>query len=218
MTFTTMSYQAEASKKILAEANFVARKLGLDEPLPITSNNIHGGFICPYGFAIRDGKLGWIATTNYTYGVGQSNCFTDLDLADLVNKCNRYRHEYQIPVRNFDTNDPLKVALKALKALSIDIRALSHDCTVDVEADRYWNDLEHSSLTNRATFVPIYDVYWLSAMNRDSGFGDVIYVQVFLPSRKVLALHIRDTKYISRKPIVFEGIDRLLERKNRLDK
>lgn len=211
--FTTERYQEEAFRLVLAEANLVSRELGVDEKLPIRKEDVRSAFISPYGFAIKEGEIGWIGTSNYSYGVERSNMFSDLDITDSVRVCNEYRRNFRIPMGRLDYKAASVFAIRSLEMVSMDIKALNRDCSIKVEVSRYWNDLGDGGLTKETTFVPIYDVLWFSKENQASG-GDVAYVQVFLPTKKLLQLHVHDPKYILRKPLKFTNLVDLLSQTN----
>jgi hypothetical protein len=206
--FTTQAYHDEALRLVIQEANEVARELGLAETLPITETNLRSAFISPFGYAYRRKKIGNITTSNYWYGVEQGNKFSSLCITDIDPHCRNYRQNYQLPIKQIDTNLAVTLASNYLGALQIDVGMLGRDCDVKGEVSGFWNGLRKGERPTGKTFVPIYDVFWMGKGSA-TRFGDVAMVELFLPTKTLLQLTIRGERYILRRPLAFADLSSL---------
>lgn len=207
--FTTGPYREHICDLLLKEANQVAQELQLSEKLPITRSNLVGGFISPFGFTYAYKKVGNISTTNYNYGVEQDYKFSDLALANLDEHCLEYRAKYQWPTNRINTAEAYQLATQWLVAAHMNVNTLNKECRVKVDIDHFWNGLRPGEKIKKKTFVPIYNVSWLSPKNQSDGYGDVAYVTLFAPTKKLLELTVYDSKYILRPPVVFTNLTAL---------
>jgi hypothetical protein len=205
MSFTTVQFQHAAVKLMLPEANSVAEELQLPEDLPITESNLTGGFVCPFGYYYVHHNIGNITTKRYAYVFTQDNRFNEIDVANYDQTCIRLE-KHQLPVTQVDFDTPYELATQWLAAASMDVGGLNRDCKVTVVLSAYWNGLSRIGQIPRKKFVPIYDVSWLSHQNQAEHFGDVAFVELYLPTKELIQLCVGDPKYILRKPLEFTNL------------
>ena len=211
LSFTTKAYPRQALRLILEEANDAAIKLQLPEGLPICETNIARKFIATYGASfLPPGGIGGIDTRNYSYFVSVGHKLSFIDQTHSDEHCRRWREEYVWPKSRVDTNAAYQLAVSWLAAAGMDVDGLNTNCTVKVNPNPYWN----AGLPQKGTFVPIYDVFWLSSKNRAENYGDTAFVSLFLPTKTLISLNVRDSKYILRKPLIFTNLDFLLSQTN----
>jgi hypothetical protein len=213
--FSTRDYQQEAFKLVLQEANKVAAELNLPEKLPIMETNVTHAYIVPFGYALTTKSIGNITTENYWYNVREGNRFSHLTIADYDSTCLQYQKKHKLPARQMDTNAAYVMATQCLARLSMDVNGLNRDCVAHVALSPSWNDLDKLGDKPRGpTFVPIYFVWWTSAINRTDGYGCVASVELYLPTKSLIALGVDDPKYILRKPLVFANLAALFPQTN----
>jgi hypothetical protein len=200
--FTTPAYQSEALAQLIKEANRVAKTLKLSEQLPITHSNIVEFHISPFGFAYAFKMIGEVTTMNYSYYVTCDNKFSDLCVANYDDTCFKLKTKL-LPSKQMDTNSAYLLATQWLTAASVDVKALSRYCQVEVTVNEFWN--ENLGKASASKFVPIYDIDWMAPDDRVNG-GDTAHVEVFLPQKKLLQLDVRDSKYLRAKPIEFTNL------------
>jgi len=193
----TEPYQQEALNALIGEANQIARKLGLDEHLPITLTNLVAFFVLP-----RQGNLAWkavgtIGTHNYSYYASKDNKFCYLERTNPEAEVAKWRQQYLWPISRMDTNGAYCLATQWLSAVSIDVTALNRDCNLRVQA------LTPQGRKEGARFLPLYTVYWVK---RVGGHGSTASVQLFAPTQTALHLRVEDPKYILRAPLVLTNL------------
>lgn len=204
--FTSEAYQREALALLVEEANKVATDLHLPEALPITKTNLAEFHISPFGFSFSEKKIGFVATTNYTYYVAQGNKFNQLTIAEYDKTCINLRKKGTLPVAQIDTNSAYQLATQWLSAASIDVAGLNHDYHMHVAVSPFWSGLPHLGQTPKKRFVPIYFVWWNASKGIAEGQGTVASVELFSPGKTLLQLSIEDEKYILRQPVVFTNL------------
>lgn len=204
--FTTEAFQEEGLRLAIAEANKVARELRLPEMLPIAKSNLTHSFISPFGYSYVNKRLGNVTTENYSYGVAQNYKFSDLTIANWEKRCFEIRDKYRWPLSKIDTNQAFKLAVMWMKALRMDVESLNRECQVKSVVSPFWNEVGPGEPLRGTTFVPIYEVSWLSPKNVADGSGCVAYVHLAAPEKKLLALTVYDSKYIQRVPVVFTNL------------
>src|SRR5258708_291107 len=141
-SFTTDLYQQAACRLLLQQANEIARALQLNETLPLTTTNLVGGYVSPFGFAFAYKKIGNISTTNYIYGVEQAGKFSDVTITKIDDRCRDYAVKYQWPITRLDTNAALNLATQWLTAAHMNVEALNRGYDVCVDVDPYWNNVK----------------------------------------------------------------------------
>ena len=203
--FTTPAFQEAALRLVIAEANQVAKEMRLSENLPIMKTNLIHAFVGPFGFTYAYKKVGNITTTNYFYGVEQDNKFSDLTLADLDNHCFQYKRTYNLLTNQIDFAGAFQLATQWLNTLHMDVKGLNRDCEIKLKIDEYWNGLQPNEKLRKKSFVPIYDISWLST-DRHLMFRGKATIQLFLPTKTLLQLSVNDSKYILRQPVVFTNL------------
>jgi hypothetical protein len=199
--FTTKAYQKEALRKVIREANDVARALQLKDDLPITESNLVTQFILSYGMAQRLGAIGNVTTSNYTYYVSVDHKFSYLESVHQNGDRMRWNHEYSWPISKLDTNAAYQLATQWLDAVSMDVKGLNEDCELHVGITGL-----RGQGTN-ALFLPVYWVYWTKG---GLGHGSVASVEFFAPTKTLMQLRVEDSDYILRKPLEFTNLDELL--------
>lgn len=204
LDFTTRQYEQAALKLIIQEANRVAEEMQLPENLPITESNIAAEYIGTFGFNYRTRKLGGIATTNYAYFVSSDYKFNNLCIADYDQTCLNLAKQ-KLPIDKIDTNAAYQLATQWLASASMDVGGLNRDCTAH-SALSLWNPIGHLGQKPKISFVPIYFVWWTSPQNDAERFGSVAYVELYLPTKKLLQLDVDGPQYILRKPLLFTNL------------
>jgi hypothetical protein len=202
MMFTTKAYREEALRLIIEEANCVARELNLPESLPITETNLLGAYITPPRMAQGMRALGNITTSNYTYYISVDNKFSFLVRRNLEQEYSNLRAHCLWPMSRMDTNAAYQIATQLLAAASMDVNALNRDCKVQIQA---------FTPEGRAGkhFVPVYWVYWVAPSR-----GITASIEFVLPTRTILQMHVKDSKYILRKPLEIANLNFLLSPTN----
>jgi hypothetical protein len=207
--FTTKAYHDEALRLVIQEANRAAQALQLSESLPIAETDLVQQFINPFGYAYAKKAIGNVTTTNYTYYVSQGNKFSYLEGTRQEADCRRFQKLYTWPLSRVDTNQAYQLATQWLAAVSMDVAALSRDCSVVVKPD---SDYVHPP---QGKFVPVYYVYWRKRNTEAGRVADVpAGVRVFTPDKTLLQLRVEDPKYILRLPLVFTNLAYLLSQTN----
>jgi len=203
--FTTKAYREEALRLIIEEANCVARELNLPESLPITETNLLEVYITPPRIAQGMRALGNITTSNYTYYISVDNKFSFLVRRNLEQEYSNLRAHCLWPMSRMDTNAAYQIATQLLAAASMDVNALNRDCKVQIQA---------FTPEGRAGkhFVPVYWVYWVAPSQE--GRGITASIEFVLPTRTILQMHVKDSKYILRKPLEIANLDFLLSPTN----
>jgi hypothetical protein len=210
--FTTKAYQDAAFKLVLEEANKAAVELNLPETLPITVTNLTEIYISRYGRSrIGIKPIGNISTKDYCYCVSLDHKLSFVVGTHQDQDALKWIAKYEWPLSRIDTKTPYQLATQWLASLSMDVASLNRDCEVHVVPDPYWNNPKFRG----RTFVPIYEVYWLSPKNKAEHFGDIASVKLFLPTKTLVSLRVEDPKYILRPPIMFTNLAELLSDTNR---
>lgn len=206
--FTTPQYQRAAAQLVLQEANQVAEEMRLSgEVLPITETNVLELHTFPFGLSYAENSMGGLArTSNYVYMVSGNNKFSGLGVADYDQTCLRLAKTL-VPLDQMDTNAAYQLATQWLATVSMDVAGLNRDCKPHAAVSAYWSGLGKLGRVPTKAFAPIYFIWWTTPENDSSGFGDVAYVELFLPTKKLIQLHVYDPKYILRKPLVFTNLD-----------
>jgi hypothetical protein len=223
--FTTTAYNEEALRLVVQEANRVAQELKLPEGLPITETNILQCYITPYGLSrhIR-GSIGNVTTSNYTYYVSIDGKFSYLDSTHQDAQRLVWAEEYSSPVSRLDTNTGQQVVDTNAASRLLDTNAAYQlatqwlaDVSMDVEGlNRDYNLYFHPTLIwgrrGELRFLPLYSVCWAMGL----GYESKASVDLFLPTKTLVGLHVEDSRYILRKPLQFTNLDYLLSQTNAL--
>ena len=116
---------------------------------------------------------------------------------------------YLWPISQINTNAAFQLATQILIAASMDVKALQRDCTVRIRAST-------PEGPNGKHFVPIYWIAWVSkrAEGEDIGMGSGASIELFEPTREIRQLHVLNSEYILRKPLVIQNLDKLLSQTN----
>ena len=201
--FTTPAYQNEALQFIMDEASQVASELHLHESIPITRTNLTRAYICPFGYSYMRKCVGAgnIVTSNYWYFVKDTK-LSDVTVTKIDERCKEYAVRYQIPIKQLDTNAAFMLATQWLAAAHMDVAGLNRDYDVRIDVDGYWNNVKMGDLPKKR-FTPLYIVSW---MPKDNGYYAGAYVQLFLPTKTLLDLSVRNPKYILRPSVTFTNL------------
>jgi hypothetical protein len=214
--FTTEVYKKEAFRRVLLEANVVARELNLKEKMPITESDLQEAFIPPFGYAYLRKSIGNVTTSNYCYCISRSNKFCYLIKKNLENTLSFYQANYMWPKGRMDTAGAYQMATQWLAAVHMDVKAMNHDLHLVIKPD------DEYIAAPRGKFVPVYDVRWCKPWKPTPGIIEedhgkwepVVSVQLFTPTKTLLQMHVEDAKYILRPPIVFTNLAELLSQTN----
>lgn len=213
--FTTRAYHNEALRLVIKEAEKAARELQLPEKFPIITNDLVEAFIPPPAYAKKGRGLGTITTSNYFYSVAVGNKFSFLTKRNLEQDYEQLKTQYFWPMSQMNTNVAYQLATQWLTAASMDVNALNRDCRLGITAFTPEGPSgEH--------FVPVYWVSWSRKIKpppwaRSSAeyeWKPVATVELFLPTKSLRQLHVNETQYILRKPIVVTNLDLLLSQTN----
>jgi hypothetical protein len=204
LTFTTPAYRNEALRLVIEEANRVAQELNLQEQLPITQTNLLEAYISPPRMAQGMKAIGNITTSNYVYYVSVGNKFSFLVRTHLEEEETQARSKYLWPVSQVDTNAAYQLATQFLAAASMDVNALNTNCDLHIDTCL----LESAKGKH---FVPLYWITWSEKNNRGLGGASI---ELFLPTKTILQIHVNKSEYILRKPLEITNLDYLLSQTN----
>ncbi|PWU15727.1 MAG: hypothetical protein C5B50_14950 [Verrucomicrobia bacterium] len=204
--FSTPAYNREALRLVIQEANTAAAQLHLPEKLPITEQDLTRVFISGYGMSLMWlGAIGNVHTRDYGYFVSVDHKLSFVEGAHQDQDRLEWAAHYRWPKSKLDKQVAYQLATQWLAAAQMDVIALNRDCHSRVELDSFTN-----SGKNSEEFVPIYEVFWESAQNREEGYGSVASVTLFSPTRTLISLRVEDSRYIKRPPLVFTNLGALL--------
>jgi|GEM_PF-1160366 hypothetical protein len=198
--YTTPAYQDEAFRLMILEANQAAQALQLKEDLPITRSRIDGARISPFGFFYREGLMGYVATTNYSYRVLAAGKLDHIEI-DHSYEVWRALQDSLLPEDQVDNQAAYQLATQWLASLSVDVKALNRDCQLTVASSPILNYVGSGKEPTRRMFAPTYDVMWKS-----SNGWPAAGVQLYLPDKLLIQLSIDDPRYNLRPPIVFTNL------------
>jgi hypothetical protein len=202
LAFISPEYREQAIKMLIVEANKVAYALRLSEKLPITETDLLASYVSPPGMAKRVPAFGNITTSNYIYYCTIGNKFSFLERTHFAEEQAQLEKQYHWPINRFDTNSAYQLSTEFLAAVSIDVAALNRECAIHIDAP----------LMNRARgeFVPLYLVYWM----KPGIVGSRAEIELFLPTRTLMQMHVMDSKYILRKSLKVPNAELLLSQTN----
>jgi hypothetical protein len=204
--FTTSAYQKEALKLVIQEANQIAWQLKLPEEMPITESNLVEYHISPFGFAYAYRMIGNITTKKFIYSVASDDKLNNCCVANYDQQCIALQQQGTLPIGDLDTNLAYQLTTQWLQSAHVDVRKLNNDCKVKINISEFWNGLPTGAQFSKTNFVPIYDISWLSPQNEIKHYGDVAFVELYSPTKKLLQLSIEDSKYILRPPLQFTNL------------
>lgn len=204
--FTTPEYERAAIQLVLQEANRVAEDMRFDdEVLPITETNVIHVRVSPFGFSYKFNVLGGVVyTSNYIYKIGRANKFSGLVVANYDQTCLKL-NKALVPLEQMDTNAAFQLATQWLTVAGVDVPRLNRECKAQVAVSPHWSGLGKLGNAPTRDFAPIYFVWWTPYDDRVK-FGGAS-VELFLPTKKLLQLDVRESKYVLRNPVVFTNLD-----------
>lgn len=200
LTFTTAAYRNQVSKLMLLEANNVAGELDLNEQTPIISSNVVSEHITPPRMAKLG--IGSITTSNYVYYFSVGEKFSSVVRTHSNQSHDKMEFKYLWPIDRMDTNAAYQMATQWLEAVSVNVKALNHDCKVTVRA---WTP----EGANGKHFVPLYRVYWVAKGMKNK--GSVAGVELLLPTKSLQQLYVKKSAYILRNSLQVTNLIHLLE-------
>lgn len=192
MYFTTPEIKLLTLQVMINEANLVAQRLKMREPMPITKSSVVDGMINPPWFAMRD-SFGRISTTNYVYFFTVQKKFAGFAPADWSKVYSWLKSEsvHKEP----DTNAAFMEACQLMRSVSFDVDALNKDCTAVKYVDT------PSEIKGRGFFCIV---------NWRQGDHTVADIQFLEPGPIVLEMHMYTNRYINRKPMEIPNLEKLL--------
>ena len=214
--FSTAAFQLEEFRLVLQEANAVALKFQFqEEKLPIKREAIATTFFVPFGIMYQDHIVGNVETTNYSYNVARGNKFSDLTNMKQDEFFKRYQKDYLLPISQFDTNMAYQMATQWLAKIPVDIAAMTRDLHLRINTDNAYYQAPPGM------FVPFYNVAWckkwkpLRGVNYSQAvdvgeWESVVFVQFYAPTKTIMQLSIKDSKYCLRDALVFTNLAVLL--------
>lgn len=203
LIFTTPAYQKEVLQLLIEEANRVAQELNLQDDLPIARTNLLEAYISPPRLAYAAKHLGNITTSNYVYYISQGDKFSSLVKVHLEQEERELISQDHRPLSQMDTNAAYQLAMQFLQRASMDTEALNTNCTIYIATCL-------PEGRNGGYFVPIYWITWAEKAAERGGAS----VELYLPTKSILQLHVNKSEYILRKPLVITNLDYLLSQTN----
>ncbi len=183
--FKTRAYEKEALSVMIGEVNDVARRLKLNENLPLTTNDITSVHISPPALGMM---FATISSRNYIYYASAGKKFSGLGMIELSKNFVEAKAKYRMPIGGLDTNNAFQLGRQIMEEAGMDVDGLGRDCTVEITPS-------FPDGRNGKYFVPIYMISWRKA-------GKIAaYVDVLVPTSSVRQLSVRDPAYILRKPL-----------------
>jgi hypothetical protein len=182
----TEDYRTKALRALIAEANKMARKLSLAQPLPITEPSLIEARVDFPSVSLHYGHFGTIATKEYVFTANVSNKVAYISknfrYQDESSFLDTIRRSWLSPLAKVNTNAAYTLATQWLAAASVDFTALERDCRVQITYLRPEPDDK---------FVPIYKVVWFAKRVKP-----VATVEIFEPEQVLLKLWVEDAAYL----------------------
>ena len=149
MAFTSFAYKAAIVPLLLAEVNYVADKLGLEERRPVTTAALRQTFIRPpfFGFG------GVLSTTNFTYTFYKSGKLMSIGRIDsegmIIPSINEFDALAKVKSQ-IDSKQAYQLATQWLGSISFDIQGYEKVSTLRVE-----------QLTSKQVgLLPLFEIHW----------------------------------------------------------
>ena len=199
--FTTQAYQNEAARLMLSEANQVAQTLHLEDELPLTRSNIMGVNVAPFGFFYRDGLMGSVVATNYTYRFLSSGKLDRIEInngSQVLQDC----ENALVPESQMNSHAAYQLATQWLSSLSVDVNGLNRDCQLTIASPPVFNCVGNGKEPIRRMFAPVYDIGWKSTNVLEPDAT----VQLYLPDKMLIQMSIDDSKHDLRPPLIFTNL------------
>ena len=188
---------------MLSEISQICRDLHLQEDLPIKSSSLTEVMIEPPFFATHEGRFATVCTKNTVFGANADSKLSYINKNFRDQDESKYlaaiKKKYLRPDSQIDTNAAYQLATQWLAAAAIDVKALEHDCNVEINP---WD-------LNDGNFVPLYEIQW-SRSNETV----VAFVKVLEPDHALETLWVTRPEYILRKSLEITNLDYLLSRTN----
>ncbi|MBL9139757.1 MAG: hypothetical protein JNK85_28060 [Verrucomicrobiales bacterium] len=188
LTETTPAYRDAAYKFLLSEANEAARRLQLDETIPITDTNVVEVYLSPPRLAKSTGAIGNLKTRKYIYCVARGHKLSYVlknfgdGPANTTRDYDELQSAYTWPLTKLDTNRATELARKWLDVVSVDLALLDRNGVLEVRA---W--------TPGKSLVPLYWVVWRQ------GETNLASVELFEPTASLRQLRVEDAKFLRRE-------------------
>lgn len=181
----------------IREASRIAAELHLPESLPILSSNLTVIRLYSPAKYGQTNIIGSIATTNYSYNFLDDNgLYLQRVGAPPIAK-------FALHVDKMEATEACRLAERWMRAISINVDKLNRDCRRHVKesADQYEGE--------NGSCLPRDWVYWTEGWEKPKV---VASVEVYVPSRALVSLRVRDPKYILRKPLVITNLSSDIDR------
>ena len=172
------------------------------------------------------GSVGNVTTSNYTYYVSIDGKFSFLVRTHEDAQRLEWAAKYSSPVSHLDpntgqqlfdtnaafglldTNTAYQLATQWLAEASMDVEGLDRDYIHYIHPTLIWGS--HGELR----FLPLYSIYWKRGPDGPEGEEGKADVELFLPTKTLVQLHVKGSKYILRDPLRFTNLDYLLSQTN----
>ena len=86
----------------------------------------------------------------------------------------------------------------------MDVKGLNRDCELHV--DLTTDMLPGEQKKARKQITPLYFVSWQPRGKKDDSADAAAYVELYLPTKQLLQLSVKDSRYILRPPLVFTNL------------
>jgi hypothetical protein len=211
--FTTQTYQREADRLLVQEANHAAQALHLEDDQPITETRVKWVQVSPFGLFYTEGLIGNVATTNYTYGFLYGGKLNSIMIENSEEAWRNLQDEL-LPADQVNNQAAYQLATQWLASLSVDVAALNRDCQLTAASSPVLNYVGSGEKPIRRMFAPTYDVMWRKPDGAPGGPG--AFVRLYLPDKLLIQLDIDDPKYCLRPPLIFTNLTALFPGKAKI--
>ena len=212
---TSLAYRASVGPKMLAEANYFAKKLNLLPRRPIQENDIVRFYVAAPLYSRIDNtnlpspaaKLcaaqfvagGFIDTTNFDFSFNKGYLWGVNNRLKHIERFDLYDEWAKTPSL-IDTNGAYQLAAQWLSAVDVDVAALEKEYKPIVEQQWCWNqpglNVHHPPGDTNKTMLPIFNVTW--------GTNWVEYparVQILGTTKELMMLNFSEFS-VSRRPLL----------------
>jgi hypothetical protein len=208
--FTTEQYKTVALETMLKEVNWAAQALHLPEKLPVESSNLTDVILgTPY--EADRGFFSLIRTENYAYSAGPKFKLVGRNRHNAQEGEQEHfiasiRKRYTMPRGQINTNAAYTLATNWLAAISVDLKRLQTDYSVEISP--LWVSETGSHC------VPLYTVEWVRPIEHSQRRDVAVTVELLEPERLLERISIEKPEYLDRPPLVVPNRDKLLSDTN----
>ncbi len=223
----TPAYDQAALDLMIAEANRIARELGLAESVPIDKADARAVLATPADF-IHDLNLGRLETREYRYWFTAGTTVSEVSRNPISIRVPARPKRQFLPMDRLDTNGALTFARQTMESAGVDMKAIDRDCTSEVA----WGQVRPGA----PLFMADYRVDWFESGNHVL-FDDLpdqssaamkrkmwptspswkmraASLCFYEPARAVESFAVFDPKYIKKKPLQTLDLIKLLSGSN----